>query len=282
MPCWRWAWCPPSPTSPRGSAGSPRRSAGGATGRRRPRRARCSSSSTRSAPGSATTSRCSATTPGWTRSTPTSPPHGPGPSLSRPVAFHYESTEGACGAENCAEAVLGVGTPVIWYGGLAALIAMVAWYVATRDSRAGALLLGYAAGWLPWFYYALADNRTMYLFYAITMLPFMILALPHHGRRSDHRAGGRRTRTAGRSGPRSSGPSPCWRWSTSGGSTRCWSPRSSRTPSGGRGCCSGAGRDGGGAGRTRGAARSRPPGRPAAPRAAGSGSRTRRSRPGPG
>ncbi|WP_326829314.1 phospholipid carrier-dependent glycosyltransferase [Streptosporangium sp. NBC_01810] len=99
------------------------------------------------------------------------------PVLSRPVAFHYPSDKTGCGADSCAEAVLGVGTPVIWYGGLAALIAMVAWYVATRDWRAGAVLLGYAAGWLPWFYYALADNRTMYLFYAITMVPFMILAL---------------------------------------------------------------------------------------------------------
>ncbi|MGV9779581.1 phospholipid carrier-dependent glycosyltransferase, partial [Streptosporangium sp. NPDC003464] len=73
--------------------------------------------------------------------------------------------------------VLGVGTPVIWYGGLAALITMIAWYVATRDWRAGAVLLAYAVGWLPWFYWAIADNRTMYLFYAIPMVPFMILAL---------------------------------------------------------------------------------------------------------
>ncbi|WP_051753416.1 hypothetical protein [Streptosporangium amethystogenes] len=54
---------------------------------------------------------------------------------------------------------------------------MVAWYVATRDWRAGAVLLGYAAGWLPWFYWAIADNRTMFLFYAIPMVPFMILAI---------------------------------------------------------------------------------------------------------
>ncbi|GAT70314.1 glycosyl transferase family 39 [Planomonospora sphaerica] len=39
------------------------------------------------------------------------------------------------------------------------------------------MLLAYAAGWLPWFYYALADNRTMFMFYAIPMVPFMILAL---------------------------------------------------------------------------------------------------------
>ncbi|MEU4834870.1 phospholipid carrier-dependent glycosyltransferase, partial [Streptosporangium sp. NPDC023615] len=43
--------------------------------------------------------------------------------------------------------------------------------------RAGAVLLAYAAGWLPWFYWAIADNRTMFLFYAIPMVPFMILAI---------------------------------------------------------------------------------------------------------
>ncbi|MEV0973561.1 hypothetical protein [Microtetraspora glauca] len=46
-----------------------------------------------------------------------------------------------------------------------------------RDWRAGAVLLTYAAGWLPWFYYAIADKRTMYLFNALPMVPFMILAV---------------------------------------------------------------------------------------------------------
>ncbi len=99
------------------------------------------------------------------------------PLLLRPVAFFYETPTGKCGAPTCSQAVLGVGTPIIWYGGLIALIAMIAWYVATRDWRAGAVLLGYAAGWLPWFYWAIADNRTMFIFYAIPMVPFMILAL---------------------------------------------------------------------------------------------------------
>nr|WP_307827482.1 phospholipid carrier-dependent glycosyltransferase [Planomonospora sp. ID82291] len=100
------------------------------------------------------------------------------PLLLRPVAFHYETAKPGCGdPSGCSQAVLGVGTPVIWYGALAALIAMVAWYVATRDWRAGAVLLAYAAGWLPWFYYALADDRTMFMFYAVPMVPFMILAI---------------------------------------------------------------------------------------------------------
>ncbi|WP_424536364.1 dolichyl-phosphate-mannose--protein mannosyltransferase [Sphaerisporangium viridialbum] len=99
------------------------------------------------------------------------------PLLLRPVAFYYPSDSKGCGAAKCSEAVLGVGTPVIWFGAVLALIALIAWYVATRDWRAGAVLLAYAVGWLPWFYYAVADKRTMFLFYMAPMLPFMILAL---------------------------------------------------------------------------------------------------------
>ncbi|GII97311.1 dolichyl-phosphate-mannose--protein mannosyltransferase [Sinosporangium siamense] len=99
------------------------------------------------------------------------------PLLLRPVAFFYEGKQNACGAKGCSEAVLGVGTPVIWYAGVAALIAMIVWYFSSRDWRAGAVLLGYLAGWVPWFYFAVFNNRTMFLFYAIPMVPFMILAI---------------------------------------------------------------------------------------------------------
>ncbi|HEX4817038.1 MAG TPA: phospholipid carrier-dependent glycosyltransferase [Nonomuraea sp.] len=101
------------------------------------------------------------------------------PVLYRPVTFHYPSNvpPSACGADRCSEAVLGVGTPALWYGALPALLALIAWYVATRDWRAGATLLAFAAGWLPWFYYAVADDRTMYLFYMIPVVPFMVLAI---------------------------------------------------------------------------------------------------------
>jgi dolichyl-phosphate-mannose-protein mannosyltransferase len=98
------------------------------------------------------------------------------PLLLRPVAFFYESPTN-CGASSCSWAVLGTGTPVIWFGGTAALIAMIAWYVSTRDWRAGAVLLAYGAGWLPWFYFAIVNHRTMFLFYALPMVPFMILAI---------------------------------------------------------------------------------------------------------
>ncbi|MFI7704570.1 dolichyl-phosphate-mannose--protein mannosyltransferase [Nonomuraea sp. NPDC049480] len=99
------------------------------------------------------------------------------PLLLRPVAFYYEGKQDACGVKDCSEAVLGVGTPVIWFGAVAALVALIAYYVSSRDWRAGAVLLAYAVGWLPWFYFAISDNRTMFLFYAIPMVPFMVLAI---------------------------------------------------------------------------------------------------------
>ncbi|MEO3875244.1 phospholipid carrier-dependent glycosyltransferase [Nonomuraea sp. B12E4] len=100
------------------------------------------------------------------------------PLLLRAIPFHHKADlpPSACGADQCAQAVLGVGTPALWYGAVLALIGLIAWYVSSRDWRAGATLLAFAAGWLPWFYYALADDRTMYLFYMIPVVPFMVLA----------------------------------------------------------------------------------------------------------
>jgi dolichyl-phosphate-mannose--protein O-mannosyl transferase len=101
------------------------------------------------------------------------------PLLIRPVSFHYPSDlpPSSCGAASCAQAVLGVGTPALWYAALLALAGTVVLYARRRDWRAGAVLLAYAVGWLPWFYYALADDRTMYLFYMIPVVPFMVLAI---------------------------------------------------------------------------------------------------------
>ncbi|MEV0614897.1 phospholipid carrier-dependent glycosyltransferase [Nonomuraea sp. NPDC050404] len=101
------------------------------------------------------------------------------PLLLRPVSFWYPANlpPSACGSDQCSQAVLGVGTPALWYAAALAVIALVAWYFSSRDWRAGAVLLAFAAGWLPWFYYAIADNRTMYLFYMIPVVPFMVLAL---------------------------------------------------------------------------------------------------------
>ncbi|WP_245765121.1 dolichyl-phosphate-mannose--protein mannosyltransferase [Nonomuraea jiangxiensis] len=101
------------------------------------------------------------------------------PLLLRAIPFYYgaDLPPSACGGGRCAQAVLGVGTPALWYGAVVALIGLIGWYVANRDWRAGATLLAFAVGWLPWFYYAIADDRTMYLFYMLPVVPFMVLAV---------------------------------------------------------------------------------------------------------
>ncbi|WP_406077433.1 dolichyl-phosphate-mannose--protein mannosyltransferase [Micromonospora sp. NBC_00858] len=95
--------------------------------------------------------------------------------LGRPVAFHY-SGDGACGAPSCASEILLLGTPLLWWSFLPALVALTWLGVARRDWRAGAILLSVAAGLLPWFVFAL-DGRTMFSFYTAPALPFMVLAV---------------------------------------------------------------------------------------------------------
>ncbi|WP_433333559.1 dolichyl-phosphate-mannose--protein mannosyltransferase [Spirillospora sp. CA-294931] len=99
------------------------------------------------------------------------------PILRRPVAFFYvEPKDGSCGAGRCSREILGIGTPALWWGALLALVAIAGIWLLLRDWRAGAILLGFMAGWLTWFPSAFSD-RTMFLFYATPMIPFMVLAV---------------------------------------------------------------------------------------------------------
>ncbi|XRQ11462.1 dolichyl-phosphate-mannose--protein mannosyltransferase [Actinomadura welshii] len=99
------------------------------------------------------------------------------PILRRPVAFFYNEPENACGdAGRCSREILGIGTPALWWGALAALVAVAFIWVMLRDWRAGAIVLGFLAGWLSWFPSAF-NERTMFLFYATPLIPFMVLAV---------------------------------------------------------------------------------------------------------
>ncbi|HUR74676.1 MAG TPA: phospholipid carrier-dependent glycosyltransferase, partial [Sporichthya sp.] len=62
----------------------------------------------------------------------------------------------------------------IWWAATAALVWLIWRWAGARDWRAGALLGGVAAGWLPWFRY---EDRPMFFFYAIAFLPYLILGL---------------------------------------------------------------------------------------------------------
>ncbi len=95
--------------------------------------------------------------------------------LGRPVAFYW-SSNGPCGAGQCASEVLLLGTPLLWWSFLPALVALTWFGISRRDWRALAIGLGACAGILPWFNWEL-DDRTMFYFYALPAEPFLILAV---------------------------------------------------------------------------------------------------------
>jgi dolichyl-phosphate-mannose-protein mannosyltransferase len=95
--------------------------------------------------------------------------------LGRPIAFYW-STDGTCGASSCASHILLLGTPLLWWSFIPALVALVWFGIARRDWRAGTILLCVAAALLPWFYFA-TQARTMFAFYALPAEPFLVLAV---------------------------------------------------------------------------------------------------------
>ncbi|WP_026551455.1 glycosyltransferase family 39 protein [Arthrobacter sp. H20] len=97
--------------------------------------------------------------------------------MGRPVSFYYKGDLGpdqGCAVEACSRAITSVGNPLIWWCAAVALIVLVFYWVGRRDWRAGAILAGVTAGYLPWFLY---PERTTFFFYAIAFEPFLILAL---------------------------------------------------------------------------------------------------------
>ncbi|WP_038170609.1 dolichyl-phosphate-mannose--protein mannosyltransferase [Tomitella biformata] len=98
------------------------------------------------------------------------------PMSLRPLLY-YISDDGSltsCGAEKCVSAVMIIGTPAMWWLALPVL-GWALWRIATRrDWRYAWILVGYGAGFLPWF---LNLDRQMYFFYAVPLAPFLILGL---------------------------------------------------------------------------------------------------------
>jgi dolichyl-phosphate-mannose--protein O-mannosyl transferase len=92
----------------------------------------------------------------------------------RPMLYYYDSDSLNCGQPKCAATQMLIGTPAIWF--LAPVVTVWSmWRTFTRfDWRYAAVLVGYSAGFLPWF--ANLD-RQMYYFYAVPLAPFLILGL---------------------------------------------------------------------------------------------------------
>jgi dolichyl-phosphate-mannose-protein mannosyltransferase len=95
--------------------------------------------------------------------------------LGRPVRFYF-SDAGPCGGSSCAADVLMLGTPLLWWSFLPALLGAGWLGIARRDWRAAAVIAGALTGIVPWFW-SEVDNRTMFAFYALPAEPFLVLAV---------------------------------------------------------------------------------------------------------
>ena len=93
--------------------------------------------------------------------------------LGRPTSFYYESPSD-CGAEKCAQEILAIGTPLLWWISIFAVAITFGFLVTKLERAAAIILLGFAGTYLPWFF---IQSRTTFYFYSISVLPFLILAL---------------------------------------------------------------------------------------------------------
>lgn len=101
--------------------------------------------------------------------------------LNRPVGVAADTgiepgTRGctAPAGSDCLRQVLLIGTPMIWWTGIVAVLFAAAMWIGARDWRYGVAVVGVASTWLPWLLY---DDRPIFLFYAVLTLPFVVLAL---------------------------------------------------------------------------------------------------------
>ena len=98
--------------------------------------------------------------------------------MGRPTSFFY-ATPKECGAKDCAQEVLALGTPILWWVGTIAVAVVVGYWIKSLihhriDAAATIVVIGLAAGYLPWF---AMQQRTVFAFYAIVIQPFLILAI---------------------------------------------------------------------------------------------------------
>ena len=98
--------------------------------------------------------------------------------MGRPTSFFYASPQG-CEAKDCAQEVLALGTPILWWAGTIAIAVVIGYWIKSlilrhSDSALNIVVLGIAAGYLPWF---AMQQRTAFSFYAIIFEPFMIVAI---------------------------------------------------------------------------------------------------------
>ncbi|MFB8145254.1 dolichyl-phosphate-mannose--protein mannosyltransferase [Microbacterium sp. NPDC056003] len=100
------------------------------------------------------------------------------PLLVRPTGMYYHhdavGVNGCTATNGCSEVVASIPNPLIWYAGVAAVIYLAYRFVVARDWRHALVLTGVAVTYVPWLFY---PERTIFQFYTVLVLPFVLLAL---------------------------------------------------------------------------------------------------------
>lgn len=94
--------------------------------------------------------------------------------LGRPISFYAPQNVTGCGASTCSREILCIGTPIMYWAFVPALVWLLWHWATTRDWRAGAVWMAFLAGWGVWLQ---NTRRTGFLFYMTPLMPFLVLGV---------------------------------------------------------------------------------------------------------
>jgi dolichyl-phosphate-mannose--protein O-mannosyl transferase len=94
--------------------------------------------------------------------------------LGRPISFYAPSDVKGCGAADCTREILLIGTPIMYWAFVPAVLWCAWHWLTTRDWRAGSVLLACIVGWGVWLQ---NQRRTGFLFYMTPLMPYLVIAL---------------------------------------------------------------------------------------------------------
>ena len=80
----------------------------------------------------------------------------------------------ATGTDTCIRVISGMGTPILWWMALIALVVGIIWWLGGRDWRFGVPIVAALSTYLPWF---APGGRSLFFFYAICIIPFTVTIL---------------------------------------------------------------------------------------------------------
>lgn len=90
------------------------------------------------------------------------------PLLVRPTSMYWHQDEAGV------QAVSSIPNPLIWWAGAAAVVFLVVRFALAPQWRYAAVLTGVVATYVPWLLY---PERTIFQFYTVAIMPFLVLAL---------------------------------------------------------------------------------------------------------